>query len=97
MDWNSLWTMLQAAGLPGVVLGFLVLVFVYLGEFTGVFNTGFLKRASAVVSSYLFAGTLPGNEYTAIVAAITLVVSTFFHWLLEKLTSELEERRPKPK
>ncbi len=95
MDWSSVWESLQAAGWPGVVVGLLVLVFVFLGEFTNVFKGGTLKRLAAVISSYLFAGVRPGDEQSALVGAIGLVLATIGHLLYDAIMAELEKRKAK--
>jgi hypothetical protein len=76
MDWNTIFEMLKASGPGGLIVGLLVLVFVYVGTFTDVFKTGVFKRWAAVLSSVLFAGVRPGEVESAITAAMGLAFAT---------------------
>jgi hypothetical protein len=85
LDWESLWPQLQAAGWPGVVTGLAVLVIVYLLAFTDLLKAGWMKRTAVLVLSYLFAGVAPGEVQNALVAAISMVVSTGLKLLLDAI------------
>lgn len=86
-DWNSLWPLLQAAGLPGLLVGLVVLLFVFLGDMTNVFPNGTFKRIAAILASVLFAGAQSGQLFPIVTAAIALISSTLLKMLLDKLFS----------
>lgn len=83
--WDQVWGLLQAAGLPGLLIGVLVLVFVFIGDFTNVFPSGTYKRIAVYLASILFAGVQPGQELQAVTAAIAIASSTLLKLLLDAL------------
>ncbi len=83
MDWTAIFDLLKASGPGGLIVGLLVLAFVYLGTFTDVFKSGVLKRWAAILSSALFAGLRPGEVESAITAAMGLVFATLAKLFLD--------------
>ena len=43
-SWDNLWPMIQAAGLPGIVIALVVLVFVFVAEFTDLLKDGLCQN-----------------------------------------------------
>lgn len=84
-DWGSIWPLVSSAGLPGLLVALVVLVFVFLGDMTDVFPNGTFKRIAAIVASFLFAGAQGGQLLNVMTAAIAIVASTLLKMLLDKL------------
>ena len=92
MDFVQFFEVMKGAGLPGLVVGLAVLVFVYIGSFTGLFKTGLFKRLAVLASGLLFAGVEPGDLESAVVAAIGLVVATGGKLLIDAVSKEISSR-----
>ncbi len=97
IDWNSLWETLQAAGLPGVLVGVVVLVFVYIGTATDIFKNGTIRRIAVLVSGLLFAGVEPGNITSAVEAAIGIAFATLAKLLIDAITAGVKVELAKRK
>lgn len=90
-DWNSLWSMLQAAGLPGVVVAVVVLALVYVLSATDLLKNGTLKRLAVAVLSILFAGYQPGDQKAALVAAIGATLATLAKLVIDIVIAGLSK------
>ena len=86
MSFPELFELLKEAGLPGLVIGLAVLLLVYVLAFTDLLKVGWMKRAAAVIASYLFAGV--DDVESAFTGAIALVFSTFAAWLIEAIKAQ---------
>ena len=87
LDWSTVFPILQATGLPGLLIGLIVLVFVFLGDCTSVFPTGNFKRVAVVLASFLFSGAGNGDVFNLIKGAIGVVAASLLKVLLDKLFS----------
>lgn len=85
LDWASLWLLLQAAGLPGLVVGVFVLVFVFIGQFTDIFPNGFFKRMAVIIGSALFSNITSGTVASALTAALAILFATLGKMLVDAL------------
>ncbi len=90
MEWNVFFDLLKDAGPAGMIVGLLVLLFVYAGEFTDVFNSGKIKRWAAVLASTLFAGVEPGNTEAAVTGALGLVVATLLKFGVDLVIVQIQ-------
>ncbi len=95
MEWNVLFELLKEAGPAGMIVGVLVLLFVYAGTFTDVFKTGQWKRWASVIASYLFAGVEPGNSEAAMTGAIGLAVATLLKFLVDLAIVQVKATKAK--
>ncbi|RLD07696.1 MAG: hypothetical protein DRI32_00395 [Chloroflexi bacterium] len=95
MEWNIFFDLLKDAGPAGMIVGVLVLLFVYAGEFTDVFQSGNLKRWAAVGAATLFAGVEPGNAEAAITGALGLLIATGFKMAIDALMHLYIENKKK--
>ena len=74
MEFAQLFELLKDAGLPGLAVGLLVLIVVYILSFTELLKVGWMKRLAAVALTYLFAGV--EDVESGLVGAIALIVAT---------------------
>ena len=93
MDFAQFLELAKAAGLPGLVVGVAVLVFVYVGSFTNLFKTGGAKRLAVLVSGLLFSGIELGNLESSVVAAIGLMTATGGKLLIDAVITKVKSRR----
>ena len=96
MDWNTLWALLQQAGMPGLLIGLLVAVFIYVVDFTDLVNAGWMKRLANVVMSLLFAGVPAGGVAAALTAAISMAFSSLLKFALDALVAYIKAHQTVP-
>lgn len=92
-DFSTLLPMLQAAGLPGLAIALVVLVLVFLADFTNLLKSGDAKRVAVWIMSVLFANIPAGGAEAALVAAIAAVVASLAKLLIDALVS-LSQSKP---
>lgn len=100
LSWDTLWPLIQQAGLPGLVAAAVILVAVFLLQFTDLLKVGWMRRAAVVVLSYLFAGAPNGDIGEALRFAITAVFATLLKlaldWLFGLAQARMQAVKPPP-
>lgn len=92
-SFESLKVLLIDAGLPGAVIGVLVLGLVYVLGFTNLLNSPALKRGAVIVASFFFAGVEPGEVKSAVIAGLAMLISTAGKLLIDAVRAELAKRK----
>ena len=69
MDFQAVWGLIVANGLPALVIAVVVFFSVWVAELVGLLNNGTVKRIGVFVGAYLLSGYEPGE----IEAGITLI------------------------
>lgn len=102
-EFGELMELLQGLGVPGLVIGVLVLVGVYLTTATGLTNTPNLRRIGVLVMSLLLGGAELGdveaNMTTVLAALLATGLHELFEWagtLIEKKKKEAQAKAPPP-
>jgi hypothetical protein len=91
--WDILMELIKSNGVEGMILGLLVLVFVYLGSFTDLFKDGLLRRIAVFVLSALFSDVTDGATMAeSLIFAITFTFSSLAKLAIDVVISELQKK-----
>lgn len=61
MDFQSIWDLIVANGLPALAIAIVVFALVWAADWVGLLDSGTAKRIGVLVGSYLLSGYEPGE------------------------------------
>ena len=94
LDFSTIWPLIQAAGLPGLAVAVIVLIFVFIGSYTELFKNGNIRRVAVALLGILFSGVVTNPDtQQALVAAIGVVGATLLKLLLDMLFNLAKQQK----
>ena len=88
MDFQTIWDLIVANGLPALVIAVVVFFSVWIADRVGLLNSGTAKRIGVFVGAYLLSGYEPGD----IDAGITLVLGSILAAVVREFKDFIAER-----
>ena len=88
MDFQALWDLIVANGLPALVIAIVVFALVWIADWVGLLDSGTAKRIGVLVGSYLLSGYQPGEVDAGVQlllgGILAAVVNEFKNFIGEK-------------
>lgn len=93
MSIDQLLVLANAAGVPGLILAVIVLLFVYVAKWSGLVKDGTWARFANIALALLFAGVEAGNQEAAVTAAIGAILAGLFYEIIEAVQKQIKARQ----
>jgi hypothetical protein len=93
MSFDTLWPLIQSAGLSGLTVALVVLVLVFIADYTNLLKNGDAKRVAVFILSILFANVPAGGVFNATVGAIGAIGASLLKLLLDMLIAVAKQQK----
>ena len=77
MDFQAVWGLIVANGLPALVIAVVVFFSVWVAELVGLLNNATTKRIGVFVAAYLLSGYSPGEIDEGITVILSAILAAF--------------------